>query len=158
MLQLAELNPRSSRLIELRFDRLNLFEPVIGQYKELGVEFHGAIALKPSNPEFFPPSGDVVLMPQGNKMLIAINFKHPVTLVRTLVCGSGSIVLTTYDVNGALLDRTSKPADFPPIVSSTTQTKLHPTWLQSKQRGITRVELHSCTPFTLSDFCFLGMA
>ncbi|MFB2938601.1 hypothetical protein ACE1B6_25405 [Aerosakkonemataceae cyanobacterium BLCC-F154] len=158
MSQLAELNSRSSGLIELRFDRLKLFEPVIGQYKDLGIEFHGAIALKPSNPEFFPQSGDVVLMPQGHKMLIATNFKYPVTSVRALVCGSGSIVLTTYDINGTLLDRTSKPADFPPIVSPATESKLHPTWLQSEQRGITRIELHSCTPFTLSHFCFLGMA
>ncbi|MGA9379649.1 MAG: hypothetical protein WBV73_12850 [Phormidium sp.] len=158
MSQLAELNRRSSRLIELSFDQLKLFEPVIAQYKHLGVEFQGAIALKPSNPEFFTQSGSVVLMPEGNKMLIATYFKHPVASVRTLVCGSGSIVLTTYDCNGNLLDRTSNPADLPPIMSSATQSQLHSTWLQSKQRGITRVELHSCTPFTLSDFCFLGIA
>jgi len=158
MSQLAELNRRSSRLIELSFDQLKLFEPVIAQYKHLGVEFQGAIALKPSNPEFFPQSGGVVLMPQGNKMFITTNFKHPAASVRALVCGSGLVVLTTYDSNGNLLERISKPADIPSTVSSTTQTKSHSTWLKSKQRGITKMELHSCTPFTLSDFCFLGMA
>ncbi|MFB2878019.1 hypothetical protein [Floridanema aerugineum] len=158
MAQLAELNRRSSRLIELSFDQLKLFEPVMAQYKHLGVEFQGAIALKPSNPEFFPLSDGVVLMPQGNKMLITTFFKNPVALVRALVCGSGSIVLTTYDSDDNLLDRVSKPADVPLMVSSTTQTKIRSTWLKSKQRGITRVEIHSCTPFTLSDFCFLGIA
>lgn len=158
MSQLAQLNRKSSRLIELSFDQLKLFEPVMGQYKHLGVEFQGAIALKPSNPEFFPQSGSLVLMPQGNKMMIATSFKQPVASVRALVCGSGSIVLTTYDINGNLLDRTSKSPDLLVNVSSTTQAKLNSSWLQSKKRGITRVELHSCTPFTLSDFSFLGMA
>ena len=158
MSQLAELNHRSSKLIELSFDQLKLFEPVMGQYKHLGVEFQGAIALQPSNPEFLPQSGTVVLIPQGNKMLISTSFKQPVALVRTLVCGSGSIVLTSYDADGNILDRTSKAANFLHNVSSATETKLHSTWLQSKQKGINRVELHSCTPFTVSDFCFLGMA
>lgn len=158
MSQLAELNHRSSRLIELSFDQLKLFEPVMGQYKHLGLEFQGAIALKPSNPEFFTQSGSLVLMPQGNKMLITTTFKHPVASVQALVCGSGSIVLTTYDCNGSLLDRINKLSDVLPTVSSTTQTKLRSTWLKSKQRGITKVELHSCAPFTLSDFRFLGMA
>jgi len=158
MSQLAKQNRRSSRLVELCFDRLNLFEPVMGQYHDLGVEFQGAIALKPSNPEFFSKSDSLVLMPQGNKMLITTSFKRPVASVRALVCGSGSVVLTTYDVNGNILDRTSKLANLLLNVSSTTQTKLNSTWLQSKKRGIARVELHSCTPFTLSDFCFLGMA
>jgi hypothetical protein len=158
MSQLAELNRRSSKLMALSFDKLNLFEPVMGQYKHLGVEFQGAIALKPSNPEFFPQSGNVVIMPQGNKMLIAAHFRNPVASICALVCGSGSIVLTTYDCNGNLLDRTSKPADLSPIVPSATATKQRSMWLKSKQRGIARVELHSCTPFTLSNFCFLGTA
>ncbi|HEY9299845.1 MAG TPA: hypothetical protein VIQ31_26485 [Phormidium sp.] len=158
MSQLAELNRISSKLIELSFDQLNLFEPVMAQYRHLGVEFHGAIALKPSNPDFFTQSGSVVLMPQGNQMLITAYFRNPVSSIRTQVRGSGSIVLTTYDFNGNLLDRISKTADFSPIMPSTSQSKLRSTWLKSKQRGITRVELHSCTPFTLSNFCFLEMA
>jgi hypothetical protein len=158
MSQLAEVNRRSSKLMTLSFDQLNPFEPVMGQFKDLGVEFQGAIALKPSNPEFVLRSGSVVLMPQGHKMLITACFKHPVTSVCALVCGSGSIVLTSYDFSGNLVDRASKPADVYPIVSSTTSTKLRSTWLKSNQKGITRVELHSCTPFILSNFCFQGMA
>ncbi|MFB2838978.1 hypothetical protein [Floridanema evergladense] len=158
MSQLAQLNRRSSRLIELSFDHLKLFEPVMAQYKDLGLEFQGAIALKPSNPEFFTQSSSIVLMPQGNKMLITTNFKNPVALVRAQVCGSDLIVLTTYDARGNLLDRVSKPADVSLGVSYTTQTKTGSTWLKSKQRGITKVELHSCTPFTLSNFSFLGIA
>lgn len=158
MSQLAELNHRSSRLIELSFDQLKLFEPVMAQYKHLGLEFQGAIALKPSNPEFFTQSGSLVLMPQGNKMLITTTFKHPVASVQALVCGSGSIVLTTYDFNGKLLDRIAQSAEVPQIVPSATQIKPHSNWLKSKQRGITKVEIHSCTPFIMLNFCFQGMA
>jgi len=100
MYKLADAKRKLSKLIRLDLELLSTYESVMDQYQHLGVKFDGAIALKPSNPGFFPESGSVVLMPIGNTMQMSICFRDLVSSVNLRLCGSSPIILTAYDRNG----------------------------------------------------------
>lgn len=155
MLQLAQMELASPKLIRLDFKDLKPFEQVRDRYRHLGVGFSGAIALQPSNPAFSIKSGSFVLMPMGNLMSLSACFDKPIGWAGALVCSSRIVVLAAYDRDGNFLGQTSTigksyhPED---REESTSQQ------LQLNLPNIAKLEFYSCVPFTLDDFFFALLA
>lgn len=91
--------------VRFHFEGLNRFEVVDQQFRHWGVTFANAIAIQPSNPNFPPHSGEMVLMGAPKNGLIEIIFEHPVRFVAGFVTSSRGTVLSAYDRQGTLLDR-----------------------------------------------------
>lgn len=151
MLQLAKLKLFDRKPIRLDFENLKAFEEVRDRYRHLGVMFANAIALKPSNPAFIPQSGTFVLMPVGSQMAIDAYFEEPVSLVGTLVYSSTSVILKAYDRHGNYLGQ-SNTANSPLMPNF--ELRACPIPLELNLSGIAKVELQSCTPFTVAGFFF----
>lgn len=154
MLQTAPMISTCPRLIRLDFEDLTAFEPVTEQYSHFGLQFNGAIALEPSNPTFLPQSGTKVLMPLEHEMLLTASFEHPTSWVGAYVCGTGSVVLTAFDLDGNLIEKVSTPGS--PCLGVNHQ--FSHTWqgqqLELNRHNIAKVMFHSSDPFIIDDFFF----
>lgn len=155
MLQMAQMELVSPKLIVLDFEDLSAFERVMEQYRHFGVRFGNAIALEPSNPMFTTQSGSSVLMPMENQNSLCAYFDKPTCLVGAFVCGTRIISLKAFDRDGNLLGQTSTLAH--PTNSSNERGESLVTQLQLNKRGIARVEFHSWMPFTLDNFFFASL-
>lgn len=155
MLQLAQMELASPRLIRLDFENLRAFERVTDQYRHMGVCFSGAIAIEPSNPAFTAKSGSTVLMPTGNLMSLIAYFDKPSCWAGAFVCSTRIVVLTAYDQEGNFLGQTSTVANLPSLPDG--QSESLPQQLELNRHGIAKVEFHSYVPFTLDDFFFALM-
>lgn len=91
--------------VRFHFEGLNRFEVVEEQFRHWGVTFTNAIAIQPSNPHFPPHSGEMVLMGAPKNGLIEITFEQPVRFLAGFVTSSRGTVLSAYDRQGTLLDR-----------------------------------------------------
>lgn len=94
------------KCVRFHFESLNRFEVVERQFSHWGVTFTNAIAIQPSNPHFPPHSGEMVLMGAPKNGLIEITFEEPVQFVAGFVTSSRGTVLSAYDRQGTLVDRT----------------------------------------------------
>ena len=152
MLQMAQMETVSPKLIVLDFEDLSAFECVTVQYRHLGVCFGNAIALEPSNPIFRTDSGSSVLIPMENQTSLCAYFDKPTCLVGAFVCGTRIISLKAFDRDGNLLGQTSTVAS--QTNSSDGQAESLGGQLQLNKRDIARVEFHSWMPFTVDNFFF----
>ena len=148
MLQLAQMELVSPKLIRLDFEDLQPFERITDQYAHIGVRFSGAIALAPSNPAFTAKSGSQVLMPMGNLMSLNAYFDQPTCWAGAFVCSTRIVVLTAYDRDGNFLAQTSTAANNSHLAESSPQQ------LELNRRGSAKVEFSCYVPFTMDDFFF----
>lgn len=84
----------------LPFHRLAPFEQVQGQFADWGVWFEGTIALFPSNPNFFNPSPQLVLMPSARRRSMTITLQQPRPQLTLQVRGYRDIRLSALDRSG----------------------------------------------------------
>ncbi|MBD2186343.1 hypothetical protein [Aerosakkonema funiforme] len=155
MLQLAQMELVSPKLIRLDFENLRPFERLTDQYRHFGVHFSSAIAIEPSNPAFTPKSGAKLLMPMGNMMSLNAFFDKPSSWVGAFVCSTRIVVLSAYDRDGNFLGQTSTISQGTNLADE--QSEFCPQQLDLNRSGIAKVEFHSCVPFTLDDFFFAVM-
>jgi len=151
----AEVTPLKLGPTQLDFEDLAEFERVENQYFCLGVQFDGAIAIRPSNPIFMPSSGCLVLMPSTFQAGIRAQFCRAVAVVQALVTGTKPVTLTALDSQGTVLDRVSIGSYR--YVWETAQGELIPLPqqpLELKIPGIASVLFESDAPFTLDNFFF----
>ncbi|MEP0816020.1 MULTISPECIES: hypothetical protein [Trichocoleus] len=151
----AEVTPLRLGPTQLDFEDLVEFERVENQYFTLGVQFWGAIAIRPSNPIFVPSSGCLVLMPSTFQAGIQAQFCRPVAIVQALVSGTRPVTLTALDSNGVVLERVSigsyrylwadGQAELAPLPQQP---------LQLQTPGIASILFESDAPFTLDNFFF----
>lgn len=151
----AEVTPLTLGPTQLDFEDLAEFERVENQYSNLGVQFDGAIAIRPSNPIFIPNSGCLVLMPLTFQVGIQARFCRPVAVIQALVSGTRPVTLTALDSQGVVLERVSigsyrylwaeGAAELAPLPQQP---------LQLQTPGIASVLFESDAPFTLDNFFF----
>lgn len=151
----AEVTPLRLGPTQLDFEDLAEFERVETQYCSLGVQFAGAIAIRPSNPIFIPSSGCLVLMPLTFQVGIQAQFCQLVSVVQALVSGTRPVTLTALDRQGHVLERVSigsyrylwaeGEAEMAPLPQQP---------LELQTPGIAGVLFESDAPFTLDNFFF----
>ena len=105
----AELTFSSPNPVQLDFEDLSCFEAVEKQFLQLGVVFHNAIALKPSNPSFPVESGQTVLMGAPRAGLLDATFTRPVKFVNALLTSSRRAIITAFDETDEIVAKAEIP-------------------------------------------------
>ncbi len=144
-----------AKCIYLKLEDLKCFETVERQYENLGVIFNNCIAIQPSNPAFPPHSGLVVLMGSPKSGLLEATFVNPVARVDAFVTSSQPLILSAYDRDRRLLEKTVLPA----ANLANSDSSASPNILLSLRAN----EIHRVTfcafdgQFTVDDFSFCLM-
>lgn len=105
----AELTISSPNSVHLDFENLGCFEAVEKQFLQVGVVFHNAIALKPSNPSFPVEFGQTVLMGAPRSGLLDATFVRPVKFVHALLTSSRRAIITAFDETDAIVAKAEIP-------------------------------------------------
>jgi hypothetical protein len=139
---------------QLDFEDLVEFERVKNQYSSVGVQFEGAIAIRPSNPIFLPNSGDLVLMPSTFQLGIQVRFCRPVSLVQALVSGTRPVTLTALDSQRVVIERVSIGSYRYVWAEQAELLPLPQQPLELQASGVVSILFESDAPFTLDNFFF----
>lgn len=142
--------PQIKELTKIDFKELKLFEQVKSQYKDLGVQFDGAIAISPSNPAFFPFSGSLVVMPVADDLAITVHLDQPMQKIGALVIGARQVRLIAFDRHSNVLAHHS--LTFHPVQSSQLIEVFPQQKLEITATDIARVVFSSDAPFVMSSF------
>jgi hypothetical protein len=96
-------------VIQLHLEDLRCFEVVERQFQDLGITFKNAIALQPSNPAFPARTGSTVLMGAPKSGFLEAIFLYPATFFSGYITSSQRSILSAYDRDDKLLERTEMP-------------------------------------------------
>ncbi|MEO0537000.1 MAG: hypothetical protein AAF215_24470 [Cyanobacteria bacterium P01_A01_bin.123] len=138
--------------IHIELDNLDRFTVVTDQFADIGVTFHNAIAIKPSNPVYPTHSGERVLIGAPSSGWLSATFHQPVAWVGAYVTGSRSVLMSAFDATDRLLTKIELPGanldngenEVPPN---------SPMLLQAE--GIASIRVHCVGgQFTLDDFSY----
>lgn len=148
----AELSVSNPNLVHLDFEGLSCFEVVEKQFSQLGIVFHNAIALRPSNPSFPVEPGQTVLMGAPRAGLLDATFIRPVRFVSALLTSSRRAVITAFDETDAIVAKTEIPrANL--ATSNTSCSPNQPIYLQAA--AIHRIRIRSIGgQFTMGSVAF----
>jgi hypothetical protein len=102
-------SPGAKPAIQLNLEDLRCFEVVERQFQDLGITFKNAIALQPSNPAFPARTGNTVLMGAPKSGFLEAIFLYPATFFSGYITSSQRSILSAYDRDDKLLERTEMP-------------------------------------------------
>lgn len=148
----AELVKPQPPLTHLDFEHLRCFESVEQQFVALGVEFHNAIALRPSNPAFPPSPGQTVLIGAPRSGVLDASFKRPVEMISVILTASRRTVITAFDQMDRAIAKTELPRANLATSASSDSPNRH---LQIYAQDIHRIRVRSVGgQFIIGDFAF----
>lgn len=143
----------AAEFVRISFEALSAFDRVTTQFESLGVRFHNAIALKPSNPVFPQGEDTCVLLPTHNNSALVFELTQPMQWVEVSVSSVQAVRMRGIDVSDTTVAEAGDAYDYCNI-------GVHPNHELPHQRlriaaaGLSRVVIESDTPLTLNDISF----
>jgi hypothetical protein len=132
----------------LPLEGLHPYDRVHRQYASLGLVMAGAMAIRPSNPQFIQPSDRraLVLMPVGQHRGFALELTQPLHQVQVWVRGTGSIALVGLSRDGYCI---AHGCTATPVAHHDTAQPLPRTVLTLQTHGVQTLHLESPVPFVV---------
>ncbi len=145
--------PVPSESVQISFEALSAFDRVTTQFESLGVRFHNAIALKPSNPAFPQDTDACVLLPTQNNSSLALDFVQPMTWIEVSVSSVQAVRLRGFDASDEVLTEAGDAYDYCNLGAHPNH-ELPQQQLRIAAAGLSKVVIESDTPLTLNEISF----
>lgn len=139
--------------VQISFEALSAFDRVTTQFESLGVRFHNAIALKPSNPVFPQDEDTCVLLPTHTNSALMFELLQPMQWVEVSVSSVQAVRMRGIDVSDTTVAEAGDAYDYCNIGAHPNHELPHQR-LRIAAAGLSRVVIESDTPLTLNEISF----
>ncbi|NJN61550.1 MAG: hypothetical protein HC795_08530 [Coleofasciculaceae cyanobacterium RL_1_1] len=94
----------------LPFERLHCFEDVADCFADLGLHFHNAIALVPSNPSYPTAHNALVIVSAPHNGALEIQFDRPISTLTACITSSRPMTMSAKNKTAAIIARSRIPS------------------------------------------------
>lgn len=94
----------------LPFDQLHCFEDVADRFADLGLHFHNAIALIPSNPSYPTAKSALMIVSAPYNGALEIQFDRPISSLTACVTSSRPMTMSAKNKDAAIIARSRIPS------------------------------------------------